>query len=402
MAFDWTAEPWTSVEQQSFDWRDLVRHPISKLDTDAFTRIRVMLLAAVEGESCAFLEAGARQHPDHRLAINRVCRVEHFERTLLKMRLPPDFSPVEKAIAVEQLAIEIGALIAQRERDPAVAAVYRFLVPEHVDHLYRLSALLDRTEGKDPNNILQSYTDIRPGRSTSDQHRAPEDDLGTPEIPGPPKIGTLLLSTLAVALAADKRDFYAAEGPLLSDPAARMLFAELGAVAEQHLLRAISLVEKPTPWLDQWLVHEALKAWCYHSCRESETDPAQRAVWSRLLDYEAGHIRYVADLIRAEGRDPLAIVPKRLPDPLLFAPQRAWIRTILTQERDLRAAGPRFVPRAEETEAAPASIVWRRRLHALGIPSESVAAGYRWVPGTELTQTGPEETVGAVRETVEQ
>lgn len=39
------------------------------------------------------------------------------------------------------------------------------------------SALMDRVEGKDANNILQSYTDIMPGRPTSVEHRHPEDDL---------------------------------------------------------------------------------------------------------------------------------------------------------------------------------------------------------------------------------
>ena len=42
------------------------------------------------------------------------------------------------------------------------------------------TALLDRLEGKDANNILQSYTDILPGRPTIEHHRAPQDDLRNP------------------------------------------------------------------------------------------------------------------------------------------------------------------------------------------------------------------------------
>jgi hypothetical protein len=51
---------------------------------------------------------------------------------------------------------------------------------EDFDHLYRYSALLDRAEGKDANNILQSYTDIMAGRPTVVEHRAPEDDVRNP------------------------------------------------------------------------------------------------------------------------------------------------------------------------------------------------------------------------------
>ena len=39
---------------------------------------------------------------------------------------------------------------------------------------------MDRVKGKDANNILQCYTDIMPGRSTAEEHRAPEDDLREP------------------------------------------------------------------------------------------------------------------------------------------------------------------------------------------------------------------------------
>ena len=46
--------------------------------------------------------------------------------------------------------------------------------------MHRFSALLDRLEGKDSNNILQSYTDVLPGRPTVVEHRAPENDLRRP------------------------------------------------------------------------------------------------------------------------------------------------------------------------------------------------------------------------------
>jgi hypothetical protein len=33
-----------SSDQQEFDWRDFVRFPTSKLDSDAFTRVRIILM----------------------------------------------------------------------------------------------------------------------------------------------------------------------------------------------------------------------------------------------------------------------------------------------------------------------------------------------------------------------
>ena len=84
---------------------------------------------------------------------------------------PPDQSPLETTIGFEQVAIEVTASVAQHEPDEYLAQVFRFGLLEDFDHMYRYSALMDRVEGKDANNLLQSYTDVRPGRPTSVEHR---------------------------------------------------------------------------------------------------------------------------------------------------------------------------------------------------------------------------------------
>ena len=107
-------------------------------------------------------------------------RVEQHQATLINWLIGPDHSPLETTIAYEQVAIEVTAAVAQQEPDPYLAQTYRFGLLEDFDHLYRFSALLDRLEGKDANNILQCYTDILPGRPSVDEHRAPRDDLRQP------------------------------------------------------------------------------------------------------------------------------------------------------------------------------------------------------------------------------
>ena len=54
-------------------------------------------------------------------------------------------------------------------------------------------------------------------------------------------------------------------------------------------------------------------------------------------------------------------------------------------EVDLRALGTQFVPKAHEDQA---SIDYRRQMNSDGSPSEVVAAGYVWTPGTELVSHG--------------
>src|SRR6185369_12243486 len=88
--------------------------------------------------------------------------------------------PLETTIGFEQTAIEVTAWVAQHEPDPYLAQLYRFGMLEDFDHLYRFAALMDRMSGQDVNNLLQSYTDVRPGRPTIVEHRAPEDDVRQP------------------------------------------------------------------------------------------------------------------------------------------------------------------------------------------------------------------------------
>src|SRR5690606_25094394 len=107
-------------------------------------------------------------------------RVEQHQQTLVNWLLSADHSPLETTIGYEQVAIEVTAALAQQEPDPYLAQNYRFGLLEDFDHMYRYTALLDRLEGKDSNNILQSYTDVLPGRPTVVEHRSPENDLRRP------------------------------------------------------------------------------------------------------------------------------------------------------------------------------------------------------------------------------
>jgi len=82
-----------------------------------------------------------------------------------------------------------------------------------------------------------------------------------------------------------------------------------------------------------------------------------------------------------ERRDPMELLPEQLPDPIAFDTQREFVRKTLAEEVDLRANGTEIVPQGKESAA---SREYREAVNADGSPSETVAAGYRWAPGSEL------------------
>jgi hypothetical protein len=327
----------------------------------------------------------------------RVRRVDQHQQTLVNWLNPPDMSPIETTIGYEQVAIEVTAALAQQEPHPYLAQVYRFGLLEDFDHMYRFSALLDRLEGKDPNNILQSYTDVRPGRPTIVEHRDPLDDIRDHYDRKRAHPITKLNALTLMAAEHQTHDYYMHFGPTFADPVARQLYAEIASIEEQHTTQYESIIDPDESWIEKWLMHEATEVYNYWSCLQQETNPYVKGIWERFLDYELGQLHYVEEVMKEiEGRDPHELLPDKLPDPIKFESQRTFVRETLEREVNLRASGAKFIDASEEAVDSP-SAKYRAQLNSQGSPSETVAAGYFWVPGTEIVTRAAGKPVTARR-----
>lgn len=387
MALDLFKEKGVPLDKQGFNWRELVQTPISKLDDDAFTRVRIILMNGIENESWIFQHAFARKH-NHglRLPLARVRRIEQHQQTLVNWLLPSDQSVLETTIGYEQVAVEVTAAVAQNEPDPYMRSVYDYGLLEDFDHLYRYSALLDRLEGKDSNTILQNYTDIVPGRPTCDEHRDPADDLRNHYDCKKAAPITKLNALTILAAEQQTRNFYATNGNYYSDPVARQLYAEISSIEEQHVTQYESIIDPNETWLEKWLLHEATEVYNYFNCYQQETNPRIREIWERMVAYELGHLHYVMDLFRSiEKRDPAEVLPQTLPEEISFKSQRDYVRQVLQSQVNLRAVGTQFVDKSQVPADSPSN-VYRAQVNAKGSPSEIVSAGYQWRPGTELME----------------
>jgi hypothetical protein len=386
MALDLLKEKGVPLDQQlmSFNWRDMVRVPVSKLDDDAFTKVRIILMNGIEAEQLRFKHVCARMNREMQLPLAQVRRVEQFQQTTVNWLLPPDMSALETTLGFEQVAIEVTASIAQHEPDPYLAQVYRFGLLEDFDHLYRYAALYDRMAGKDANNILQSYTDILPGRPTAEEHRAPEDDLRDYYQRAKAAPITKMNAYTLVAGEYQTHDYYMTVGPQFADPLARQVYAEIAAIEEQHVTQYESIIDPNEHWMEKWLLHEANEAYNYMSCAKYESNREVKAIWERFLDYELGQLHFAMDLFKKiERRDPAEFLPAELPEPIEYESHRQFVKEVLKKEVHLRAQGTQFV---EQEDPDGASARHRQALNKHGSPTEIAAAGYRWIPGTELRE----------------
>jgi hypothetical protein len=383
MALSLLKDKGVPLEKQVFSWKDLVQPPYSKLTDDAFTRVRVILMNGIESEAVRFGHACARMNQDLRGPLARVRRIEHHQQTMVNWLNPPDQSPLETTIGFEQTAIEVTASLAQNEPDPYIAQTLRFGLLEDFDHLYRYSALMDRVEGKDANALVQSYSDIVPGRPTVREHRHPLDDLRRPYERRSAQPITKLNCMTITAGEHQTHDYYMTIGPMFSDPIARQLYAEIASIEEQHVTQYECLIDPNETWLEKWLLHEACEVYNYWSCVEFETNPRIKQIWERFLDYELGQLRFVADLFQdQEDRDPAEVLPERLPSPVRYESHREFVRDVLRSEVSMSSAGTEYVNSPSEESAETKT--YRDVLNSDGSPSETVAAGYIWQPGGEL------------------
>lgn len=373
----------TPLERQRMSWRDMVGKPISKLDDDAFTRVRIILMNGLELDSLRTKQLALRMNRTARRQLAELMRVEQHQATTINWLIGADHSPIETTIGDEQTAIEVTASVAQLEPDDYLAQGYRYALLEDFDHLYRYSALLDRLEGKDANNIAQGYTDIVPARPTREHHRAPEHDLLEPYGPDA-ALATKLHAMTLTGGEYQTHDYYMNIGPLFADPLARQLYAEIASVESQHITHYGSMLDPDESPLEKLLIGEATEVWNYAGCAAQEENPRIKAIWERFLDYELGHFQAALQLFEeVERRDPASVLGDgKLPPLIEFRSQREFIRGVVDAEARLRKDGTRFVDADDEGSS---SIAYRELLNADGSPSTTVSAGYVWAPGTELS-----------------
>jgi len=374
----------TPLARQKFTWKDMVGKPLSKLDDDAFTRVRVILMNGVELDSVRTKQIAIRCNLEARAAISQIMRVEQHQATTINWLIGADHSPIETTIGYEQTAIEVTASVAQLEPDAYLAQGYRYALLEDFDHLYRYSALLDRLEGKDANNITQGYTDIVPARATLYHHRAPEHELLEPYGPDA-ALATKLHALTLTGGEYQTHDYYMNIGPIFADPLARQLYAEIASVESQHIVHYGSMLNPNESLLEKLVIGEACEVWNYAGCAAQETNPRLRAIWERFLDYELGHLQAAMQLFQQlERRDPAELLGDgKLPPFIEFSSQREFVRRVVETETQLRKNGTQFV---DESEEGKSSLEYRAHINSEGSPSETISSTYSWMPGTELVR----------------
>jgi len=234
---------------------------------------------------------------------------------------------------------------------------------------------MDRLEGRDANTVLQSKTEINPGRPTYREHRDPHDEIKKPYQKKTASILTKFQALTALSMEEKSLNLYMRIGPTFGDPTARQLYAEVSSLKEQHITSYESMVDPEETWLEKFLLHKANEVYQYSNCLGNEINPRIRNIWERFLDYKLGQLQAAMELYKQiEKKDPLEILPEELPLPPEPLDHKDFIHDLnnkmKTEIKDIENKW---------------TLKYRGQVNAEGSPSEVISSAYTWKPGTELS-----------------
>ncbi|MBR2984008.1 MAG: hypothetical protein IKC60_00710, partial [Clostridia bacterium] len=166
-----------NLEKTIVDWKKINRKPYDKMTVDPYTKCRIILMNGTEFEAVKHSHAFSRHqnNNDIRRDLALVRRSEQQQQKAIASLKPLDESILEHTISYEQLAVDLTAELAKKERDKQVKAALDFALLEDFDHLYRYANLLEMDKGIIAERLVGNYTEIMPARPTVAHHRHPFD-----------------------------------------------------------------------------------------------------------------------------------------------------------------------------------------------------------------------------------
>ncbi|MBO7377935.1 MAG: hypothetical protein J6U35_03560 [Clostridia bacterium] len=308
-----------------------------KYETDPYTKTRIILMNGTEYESVWFYHQFARHcsNNDLRREIADVRRVEQQQQKRIGSLKPIDETILETTLSYEQLAVDLTAILAQREKDVDVKNQLDFALLEDFDHLYRFTDLLEMEEGQNYKKLIGNYTEIMPGRPTVAEHRNPVDDIRKPvnfTLADP--ITKLNVGTI-VAAEQQTMNYYMNVAGFYHSDEGRKLFSEIAMIEEQHVSGYESLKDPNMTWLECMLNHEYNECYLYYSCYSDETNANVKKIWERHFNDELAHLARAKELLyKYEGKDYREVIPMPdFPQLLTFRDNKKYIREVLKSIR---------------------------------------------------------------------
>ena len=309
--------------------------PYNKNKADPYTKTRVILLNGTEYESVWFLHNFARHcaEPEILEALAIVRKQEQQQQKMIACLKPINESILETTIAYEQLAIDLTASLAIREKDKNNREALNFALLEDFDHLYRFANLLMIDKGIDSKKLVGEYTEIMPGRPTIAEHRYPVDDLKCAMDSTKANLYTKLVAGIITAAEQQTMNYYMNIAQWYKNDLGRKLYSEIAMIEEEHVSQYESLKDSRMTWLEQWVMHEYTECYLYYSAYVDEVDNYIKKIWYDFFEMECAHLQLAIRMLeKYEHTEYKKIVCEgEFPELLTIGSHKEYIRDVIAK-----------------------------------------------------------------------
>ncbi|MBR2908916.1 MAG: hypothetical protein IKC11_01040 [Clostridia bacterium] len=332
------------LDEHIMDMKKMYPKAYDKAKTSPYTKTRVILLNGTEFESCWFMHQFARNcdNDEIKKELAVVRAQEQMQQKRLACLKPINESILETTIAYEQLAIDLTATLAQREKDKTVKKALDFALLEDFDHLYRFSNLLSLDKKEDAAPLVGKFTEITPGRPTIAHHRYPKDNIKPHINAQKADLFTKLVASTITAAEQQTMNYYMNISQWYKNDLGRKLYAEIAMVEEEHVSQYESLKDPTCTWLEQWVMHEYLECYLYYSAMQEEKDAYIKSIFEDHFNMEVSHLNKAVELLKKhENTDYKKVIGTNgdFPEPLTLGTNKQYVREIL--ERTVTLTGNR-------------------------------------------------------------
>lgn len=340
------------------NWSEIYPRPYCKEETDPYTKVRIILMNGTEFEANWFSHQFHRHcnNNDLRRELALTRRTEQQQQKRIACLKPANESILEHTISYEQLAVDLTAILAQREPDPYVVKTMNLALLEDFDHLYRYADLLDFERRIRAERLVGGYTEITPGRPTISEHRFPADSVRKYCDFSKAALITKINTSIITAAEQQTMNYYMNQCGFYETHLGRQLYQEIAMIEEQHVTQYGALLDTNCTWLENLLLHEYVECYLYYSCMIDEVDYYIKKIWEEHFEQELVHLHKAVELLRKyENKDWQQVIPKgEFPELLRFRPQKEYIRKVLktTVENTAILENP-AVPIDEVPDKAP-------------------------------------------------
>ena len=316
-------------------FKSLAPKPYDKNEVDPYTRVRCILMNGTEYEA-VWSKHHLHRHCNDNDVRRRVAflrRIEQEQQKVISSLKPPDENLLQTTIGYEQLAVDLTAILAQRQKDKNVKNALDFALLEDFDHLYRYANLLETDMGEHAERYVGNYTEIMPGRPTVAHPRHPFDSVKNSI--NNKTADPLAMCDVQIITAAEQQtmNYYMNLGAFYTRQKGREIYNEIAMVEEQHVTQYGALIDPNATLLEGLLMHEYIECYLYYSMINDEVDKNIKGIWELMFDQELAHLHEALDLLRKyEKKDWQEVIPHgEFPQLLNFKSQKDYVREILAK-----------------------------------------------------------------------